>query len=92
MDDHVHELLVDTVKLDASKTVLTGTIRNNKTSDELLLEIYGFADRTFRLKLNELKPQRKRYEVDISIDKLPKAILLVLRKCITSSVLLDRSS
>lgn len=80
MDDHVHELLVDTVKLDASKTVLTGTIRNNKTSDELLLEIYGFADRTFRLKLNELKPQRKRYEVDISIDKLPKAILMELQQ------------
>ncbi|OQV19919.1 Neutral alpha-glucosidase AB [Hypsibius exemplaris] len=79
-DDHIHELLVDSVTASSAGTSISGTVKNLKTNDELLLEVYGVRDRTVRIKLNELNPSRKRYEVEMSLDGTPDYVPIKMEK------------
>ncbi len=47
-------------------------IMNKKNNVALGVEIYSLVDNTFRLKINEKNPIRKRYEVEGALVKEPE--------------------
>ena len=84
-DSHIHQLLVDTLKVSVTGTSVSGVVRNLKTKDDLSLEIYAVKDRTIRVRLNELNPSRQRYDLEMSLDKTPDYVPYVICQKISCS-------
>ena len=49
---------------------MTFDVTNTDNGKAFVVDLFGFEDRTFRLKINEAAPIKPRYEVVDVIDKL----------------------